>query len=401
MDKKLFLEFARCQFEIFGFPVRIYEKDQVVATFEQMQLDPIFQVPFEKIMLYEAKQSESSVQISIAQNMLTCGTVKQKNSDMILAVGPCLPMQISEYIMKQIFSTPDNVFDPQTTKNLFQYLNTIPLIQIEKLKLILENLCISINNELPDIESSYEPKYYIDKKVYQTVIEHTEKVNYGETEKLEMYDFERRIQYLIRNGMTAQLKKMWKDFYNENTCISEGLLRQQKDNCIMAIGLISNTAMSAGLSSDEGFKLREIYIQQAELCSTSREVMKLRYNILIDFCERVRTMQIKPTDSPVVDRACNFIVENLINKISLDKLAKHCKTNKSYLCKKFREVMGMTIIDFSNLQKINEAKVLLKFTEKPLVEIANYLNFSSQSYFQLVFRQLTGITPKEFRESNH
>ena len=48
--------------------------------------------------------------------------------------------------------------------------------------------------------------------------------------------------------------------------------------------------------------------------------------------------------------------------------------------------------------KLEEAKSLLTHSDKTLSEISNYLCFSSQSYFQNVFKQKFGLTPKQYRD---
>lgn len=43
--------------------------------------------------------------------------------------------------------------------------------------------------------------------------------------------------------------------------------------------------------------------------------------------------------------------------------------------------------------KLEEAKSLLAYSKKSLAEISSYLCFSSQSYFQNVFKKQYGTTP--------
>lgn len=47
--------------------------------------------------------------------------------------------------------------------------------------------------------------------------------------------------------------------------------------------------------------------------------------------------------------------------------------------------------------KLEEAKSLLTYSDKSLGEISSYLSFSSQSYFQNVFKKKYGITPLQYR----
>ncbi len=49
-------------------------------------------------------------------------------------------------------------------------------------------------------------------------------------------------------------------------------------------------------------------------------------------------------------------------------------------------------------EKIEEAKRLLRYTDKSLNAIAAYLGFSSQSHFANTFRKYAGKSPSEFRK---
>lgn len=72
--------------------------------------------------------------------------------------------------------------------------------------------------------------------------------------------------------------------------------------------------------------------------------------------------------------------------------------NRTSLCRLFKECTGMTVGAYATGLKVKEAKRLLRATDKPLSESAQYLGFSSQSYFQNVFKRGTGVTPGEYRE---
>ena len=50
--------------------------------------------------------------------------------------------------------------------------------------------------------------------------------------------------------------------------------------------------------------------------------------------------------------------------------------------------------------RLEEARNLLTHSEKSLAEISNYLCFSSQAYFQNVFKKKFGITPTQYRKDS-
>ena len=53
--------------------------------------------------------------------------------------------------------------------------------------------------------------------------------------------------------------------------------------------------------------------------------------------------------------------------------------------------------DLLNQLRVNRASLLLRQTDKSLVQIALECGFRDQSYFTKVFRRVAGKTPREFR----
>ena len=49
---------------------------------------------------------------------------------------------------------------------------------------------------------------------------------------------------------------------------------------------------------------------------------------------------------------------------------------------------------------MEEAKRLLRYADKPITAIGNYLGYSSSGHFGNVFRKTVGLTPSEYREKH-
>ena len=70
----------------------------------------------------------------------------------------------------------------------------------------------------------------------------------------------------------------------------------------------------------------------------------------------------------------------------------------SALSRLFTEVCGITIERYCILQRIERAKELMCYQELTLSEIAWELGYSSPAHLSSQFRQVTGMSPREFRE---
>ena len=91
---------------------------------------------------------------------------------------------------------------------------------------------------------------------------------------------------------------------------------------------------------------------------------------------------------------------NINSKLLAEDIAGALHINLHYLFTKFKQETGKTLTQFINEEKTKKACYYLMFTDKSLIEISTYLSFSSQSYFQTIFRKVTGQTPTQWRKNN-
>ena len=106
--------------------------------------------------------------------------------------------------------------------------------------------------------------------------------------------------------------------------------------------------------------------------------------------------------SALVESIRNAVIEWVRNvtdrpKLSLWITAKIAR-DYSALSRLFTEVCGITIERYCILQRIERAKELMCYQELTLSEIAWELGYSSPAHLSSQFRQVTGMSPREFRE---
>ena len=80
-----------------------------------------------------------------------------------------------------------------------------------------------------------------------------------------------------------------------------------------------------------------------------------------------------------------------------DFLSRQLNKDYSTLSKLFSEVRGVTIERFAIVHRIEYAKELLCYSQLATSEIAYTLGYSSPAHLSSQFKQVTGMTPKEFR----
>jgi AraC family transcriptional regulator len=98
----------------------------------------------------------------------------------------------------------------------------------------------------------------------------------------------------------------------------------------------------------------------------------------------------------VIDLIYNEVLEKMNINLS-DYLSKELKHDYSHLSTLFSSVEGITINKYVILQKIERTKELLTYNELSLSEIANKLGYSNVQYLSTQFREITGMSPSEFK----
>ena len=89
------------------------------------------------------------------------------------------------------------------------------------------------------------------------------------------------------------------------------------------------------------------------------------------------------------------MVPNL--NITVSECADFCQMSKAHFSRFFKQITGMPPIQFVLKIRIDRAKELLDFTDKPIAEIAEASGFPDQNYFARTFKKITGMSPTQYR----
>jgi len=101
----------------------------------------------------------------------------------------------------------------------------------------------------------------------------------------------------------------------------------------------------------------------------------------------------------ILKHAIGFIDKNFSDSsVSLDRIAKEVNISPNYLSAIFSQEVGQTLTEYLTFKRIEEAKRLLRQTDKLLNEIASEVGYKDSRYFSFVFKKITGCTPSEYRK---
>ena len=128
------------------------------------------------------------------------------------------------------------------------------------------------------------------------------------------------------------------------------------------------------------------------------KVLENYLNILITKMLRKTEMGIREDElSGVWQEISRYIDENIDSDITLGDLASRCFYNPSYFSRVFKEKFGVSLVEYVNKKRIENAKVLLCGGDISIEEIAMRVGFSDRSNFYHVFSKYVGMSPSEYK----
>jgi len=105
--------------------------------------------------------------------------------------------------------------------------------------------------------------------------------------------------------------------------------------------------------------------------------------------------------SELVMETIIYIQSNLSASLKVYDLAKRRFVSKTYLEKRFQEEVGISVGRYIDDQLMRMAQWWLTQTSHGIAEISRVLGYQDPCYFTRRFRQLNGVTPLEYRRTNH
>lgn len=107
----------------------------------------------------------------------------------------------------------------------------------------------------------------------------------------------------------------------------------------------------------------------------------------------------KKVSNQIVDRAMQYILEHYSENITLDKLSEQVYVNPMYLSRLFKEKAGVSYIEYLTEVRIENAKRLLSDLSLRIYDIVEMVGYDSRKHFGKIFKEHTGLSPKEYRNS--
>jgi AraC-like DNA-binding protein len=382
MDLNIILQHIH---EATGILIQLFEGDDITYFGDHpFEPNPATQI------IPAALDSGCSLGLSISPDNIFIGFVRIRDTSDYLIIGPMLTSECTKKQAQSILfhlQLSDSKVGP-----LLEWLRSIPLINKQRLYGILNLIDLTVNDqsdhnlviipypneEFHNYPISSDPEFI---EPVNTDLEHAimSNIEYGTVEELEK---------TVRFFAPMQLP------YNETNA-----KKIYHDIFLASVMLSSRAATKGGLDYSIANAMGNEYLETMESLNNTTDITLLLKKMFLDYAKKVAKSKELSSSSILVKQISREIIAHINEKITPTIIAHNLDMNCSYLCNHFKKETDKTITQYINELKIQESKRLLKNSHLSLIDISTRLGFSSQSYFHIVFKKQTGMTPQEFRNN--
>lgn len=344
---------------------------------------------YESVILAALQNASSDFCHLVTPEYLLYGFFRLEQKNQYVLLGPAISVHnLDEQTMQLIHAQKDY---PSTSYYLRRFLRKLPDLTVQQFLTNFNFLheiithsrhahskAVSYNENLIDLPASHAEQFSPEQLPSIIENEMLSFVEYGNTQALSD-----SIRHLETLGFFPS--------YSTNT------LRTIRNIFIVSVSLCSRAAVRGGMDYTRALNASNEYMNHIERLSSYMDIENELYNMMFFYADEVSKVRALPLNSPLIRRVSSYVQIHLNEKITAGEIAKSLNISPSYLCHHFHEQTGQKLTDYITSTKIREAKRLLTYSEFTLKEISSQLGFSSQQYFQNVFKKETGMTPNEFR----
>lgn len=174
------------------------------------------------------------------------------------------------------------------------------------------------------------------------------------------------------------------DFYVSVENFAQQIVNNVKQKCVIAIGKLVDCLFDIRQSVDD-----------------ARDLLKFGAftNSNIISAESIKgEYKPKQTTADLMNEAVDYIKSHFEQDLGIEKVAEHVGLSVSYFSNQFKQITGITFLEYLTNVRIDHACMLLEKLDLKTYEIAEKVGYTDQRYFSQVFKKKKKRTPSEYRK---
>ncbi|MCD9021685.1 response regulator [Cohnella silvisoli] len=162
------------------------------------------------------------------------------------------------------------------------------------------------------------------------------------------------------------------------------------------ISFIKKQQRDHGIAEQDLFESGHSPYEAVNLLETAEEVKGYLVGVMLRLSELLLTSS-RGKYRPEIAKAISYMRDNYAGNLSLEIVASVVNKNSAYFSDLFKRETDENFVVFLQKIRIEKAKTLLRTTHDKVYDIASQVGIDNYHYFCKIFKQLTGMTPIQYR----
>ncbi|GBF75841.1 DNA-binding response regulator [Paenibacillus sp. 598K] len=176
---------------------------------------------------------------------------------------------------------------------------------------------------------------------------------------------------------------------------SSGMTREALLRFMTEIAVISHREF-AQLQLGSELPLDETLQQMEEADTLEAAILALK-DAYRDWTEQQLKSREQEDGTALIGKAQRYIDNHYRNDLGIDEVSDFVGLSTSHFCALFKQVSGLTFLEYLTRCRIDKARYILANTEVKVYQLAPLVGYQDPRYFTQVFKKVTGMTPSEYR----
>ncbi len=154
-------------------------------------------------------------------------------------------------------------------------------------------------------------------------------------------------------------------------------------------------SIKKGLPQNIGESSKRVYYKKIAYAKDKNELISYYFQIVEELINATNKYSIQQY-SKLVKMTIDYIHNNKFKPIYVKNISEALFVNRSYLSRRFKNEVGITLTNYIQKTKMDMATELIDSNLYKLIEVSELLGYSNHAYFCKVFKQHFSLSPREY-----
>ena len=220
---------------------------------------------------------------------------------------------------------------------------------------------------------------------------------YEESKSMTSYEDEQHWMEMIEEG---RLGIGPDNAINVGTMAKDSDYKQQEYMTVLGVGLATRAAIRGGVPPFLCYETSDLLLQKISKCRKLEEVIEIGSQAPLIFSNLVAEHKKKNHAGILVEQCKDYIAKHLYRSFTVEQMAEELNVNRSHMTRKFKAQTGKSVQEYIVEERLRMAANLLKYSNKSVGQVAEYMQFHNYGRFSRYFKEKYGMTPLKYRELN-